>query len=377
MNLLTPKTLSDLNQAFQVSPGGFLVVDQGQPRFAVLNYRTYQQLKTPKISEQPIRKILVTGGAGYIGSVTTQVLREQGYEVLVLDNLSTGQRERVKACKLIVGDLGDRELLQKIFREERIDAVMHFAASVEVEDSVKNPGKYYQNNVVNGLNLLDAMIEHQVRKIVFSSSAAVYGEAVGPLIGEGTACQPTNPYGESKLVFERILHWYGEAFGLGSISLRYFNAAGAWPEAGLGYSLESNHSHLIPRVLDVAAGKTPEARVFGQDYPTPDGSCIRDYIHVLDLADAHVLALQKLGTGNGVHVYNVGTGRGYSVLEVIDEAVEVTGRMIAMKIADRRPGDPPKLVADSSKLKTEFGWQPKYDLKAILFSAWRWHKQGL
>ncbi len=376
-NLLNPQTISELEKAFESSPGGFLVVEQGLPRFAVLDYETYQRLKNQPQARQPRPgRILVTGGAGYIGSVTARLLLDRGYEVVILDQNRTSRLACLPECQFIQGDLMDRALLDKIFSEQPIESVIHFAASVEVEESVQNPGKYFQNNVVTGLQLLDAMVEHGVKSIIFSSSAAVYGEPSRQPIPEETLCQPTNPYGASKLMFEQILQWYQEAFGLQSVSLRYFNAGGAWPEAGLGYSLGEGETHLLPRVLDVAAGRNSEIKVFGQDYETPDGTCIRDFVHVRDLAEAHLLALQKLERERGAYTYNVGTGLGHSVLEVIDTAVEVTGRMIAMQYAARRPGDPAKLIADSSKLKKDLAWQPKYDLRAILESSWQWVRQN-
>ena len=373
-NMISPQTLSDLNKAFEVSPKGFVITDSGTPRFAVVDFATFEKLRTQKKSANPIRKILITGGAGYIGSHAVKVLRQKGYEVVVYDNLSTGRREAVGDAKLIVGDLADREFLAKVFTEEKIDAVMHFAASIEAEESVYKPVEYFQNNVINGLNLLDVMVAYGVSKLVFSSSAAVYGDPTKLPIAEDAACAPANPYGESKLVFEKILKWYAKAYGLHSISLRYFNAAGAWAEEGLGYRRE-DMSHLIPRVLDVAAGKTNEISVFGQDYGTPDGTCIRDYIHVLDLAEAHIAALEKLAASNGAYVYNVGTGRGYSVLEVIDAIMEITGYMILIKTAERRAGDTAKLVADSTKIQKEFGWRPRHDLRSIIQSSWQWHKK--
>lgn len=372
--MLNPETISDLKKAFEAERAGFLVVDSGVPRFAVLGYETYRKLKHTPADVHEKGKILVTGGAGYIGSHTVRVLQEQGYEVVVYDNLSTGRREAVRDCKFIEADLADRSALDKVFSEEAVDAVIHFAASVEVEESVRNPAKYFQNNVTNGLHLLDAMVEHEVSKLVFSSSAAVYGEPQTVPVTEDSPCKPTNPYGESKLIFEQFLKRYGEAYGVHSVSLRYFNAAGAWAEADLGYNRERRESHLVPRVLDVAARKTSEIEVYGQDYATPDRTCIRDYIHVLDLAEAHVLALQKLETSNGSYIYNVGTGLGHSVLEVVDTAVEVTGRMIPIRFSSRRAGDPERLVADSSKLMRELEWRPKHDLASILKSAWEWHK---
>lgn len=371
--MITPETISDLNKALNISPEGFLVVDRGVPKFAVLDYEAYQNLKKQKPGKQ-IKKILVTGGAGYIGSCTVRVLQDEGFDVVVYDNLSTGKREAVRNCKLIVADLGDKSTLDKVFAEEKIDAVIHFAASIEVEESVKNPAKYYQNNVASGLVLLNAMVSHGVKRLVFSSSAAVYGEAAQSPVTENSLCRPGSPYGETKLEFENILKHYGQAYGIHSVSLRYFNAAGAWPEAGLGYNHTGDESHLIPRVLDVAFGKKPEIEIYGQDYPTPDGTGIRDFIHIRDLASAHVAALRHLGRANGSYVYNVGTGRGYSVLEVVDAAVEATGKMIPIKVAPRRAGDPSRIVAANGKIRQELGWEPKHDLASILQSAWQWHK---
>ena len=368
--MLDIQTINDLNKAFASQPEGFLVVDSGRPAFAVLPYQAYQNLKSGE--KDSLKKILVTGGAGYIGSHTVKVLQEEGYEVVVFDNLCTGRREAVN-CKLVMGDLADREALDKIFEQEKFDAVMHFAASVEVEESVHNPAKYFENNVVNGINLLEAMVKHKVSKLVFSSTAAVYGNPARLPADETSACQPTNPYGETKLMFEHILKWYGSAYGLDSVCLRYFNAAGAWADKGLGYS-HNNPSHLIPRVLDVAIGKNSEIEVFGRDYNTPDGTCIRDYIHVLDLAHAHILALKKLEKSTGNLIYNVGTGQGSSVLEVIDAVMEITGHMVIIKSAERRVGDPEKLVADSTKLQKESGWRPQHGLYDIIGSSWAWHK---
>src|SRR3989344_3752523 len=322
MQNLDPKTLSDLNQAFSDSPEGFRVVDQGVPRFAVLDYQTYKKLRS-EIGKAPITgKILVTGGAGYIGSATVRLLRDKGFDVVVYDNLSTGVRERVGDCPL------------------------------------------------------GGMVDHGVQKIVFSSSAAVYGEPIGGVISEDMPCDPTNPYGESKLMFERILRDYAEAYGLRATALRYFNASGSWPEAGVGYRYNGEETHLVPRLLQVAAGTLPELVVNGQNYDTPDRTCVRDYIHIRDLAEAHVLALKRLSTERGFAAYNVGTGKGYSVLEVIEAAMEITGRMVPMRFAERRAGDPPKLVADTSKMKLRWNWQPKHDLNSILESSWQWLQQN-
>ena len=370
--MLEPKTLSDLSKAFQAQPHGFVITDSGRPRFAVLDYETYKKLAA-KQNRPPRRKILVTGGAGYIGAITARLLQQRGYEVVVFDNLSTGRREAVVGCELIVGDLLDKTALENLFARHKFDAVIHFAALIEVEESMADPARYFQNNVVGGLNLLDAMVEAGVPEIIFSSSATVYAEPEHLPIREGNPCAPQNPYGESKYIFERILKSYSEIYGLRAVSLRYFNAAGAWPEEGLGFRLDDN-TLLVPRVLNVARGRAPEIEVFGQDYPTTDGTCIRDYVHVLDLAEAHLAALEKLMENPGYKVYNVGTGRGHSVLEVIDQAVEITGRMIPMKVAPRRSGDLTQSVADSSAFQSATSWRPKHDLQSIIESAWQWHQ---
>lgn len=375
--MLSPNTIGDLYKAFESAPGGFVVVDQGVPRFVVIDYETYRKLKKKEQPSGSARgKILVTGGAGYIGSITTRILQQKGYKVIVFDNLSTGLRERVEGSSLVVADLLDRAALDKVFAENQIEAVIHFAAAIESEESMTDPAKYFQNNVMAGLNLLDSMVEHGASRLIFSSSAAVYGEPSKFPVGEDALCRPTNPYGESKLMFEQILQRYEEAYGLHSVSLRYFNAAGAWLEEGLGPGHLGHQSHLIPRVLEVAQGRAPEIVVNGEDYQTIDGTCVRDYVHVLDLAQAHLLALEKLETVNGSYAYNVGAGAGYSVLEVIDAAVEITGRMIPMKFGPRRAGDSARLVADSSKIKKDLGWAPRHDLKAILESSWRWESEN-
>jgi len=376
MNTLDPKTLSDLNQAFAQSPEGFLVVDQGNPKFAVLDYQTYKKLISEGAKPSQTGKILVTGGAGYIGSATVRVLRDRGYQVVVYDNLSTGVRGRLEGVPLVVGDLSDGKLLRETFDRGQFDAVVHFAASVEVEESVKNPAKYFQNNVVNGTHLLEAMREHGVRKIVFSSSAAVYGEPVGGVIGEDTPCEPSNPYGESKWFFERILQSYCDAYGMKAIALRYFNAAGCWPEAGIGYKNDGSETHLVPRLLQVAAGLRPEIVINGQDYDTPDRTCVRDYVHIKDLAEAHARALERMNLERGFAAYNVGTGKGHSIMQVIEAAMDVTSRMVAMRVAGRRAGDPPKLVADNSKMKLRWSWQPQHNLRSILESSWQWLREN-
>lgn len=321
-------------------------------------------------------KILVTGGAGYIGSHTVKLLQSLGKNVVVLDNLSTGHASRV-SCPLIVGDLSDKKLLDKIFHEYEFEAVVHFAASIIVEESVLFPDKYFENNIANGLNLLDAMAHHKVHKIIFSSSAAVYGEPHYVPVDEDHPKKPLNPYGETKWIFEKILKWYGEAFGISSVSLRYFNASGASLDASLGEDAPVV-THLISKVLRVAAREEEVVKIFGHDYPTPDGTCLRDYIHVEDLALAHQLALKKLETETGVFNYNVGTGKGRSVAEIINACVEITKRMIPIESAPRRPGDPAVLVADPTKIQTELGFEAKYsDVETIIKTAWAWHQKLL
>lgn len=322
------------------------------------------------------KKILVTGGAGYIGSHTVRLLQDQGFEPVVLDNLSSGHAWAV-SCPLIVGDLADKALLHKVFSEYDFDAVMHFAGSLIVEESVLLPGKYFENNVANGLNLINSMAAHGVRKMVFSSSCVVYGEPQYLPIDEAHPKAPINPYGETKLMFEKILKWYFTANDISSVSLRYFNAAGASIDASLGED-KAHVTHLIPRVLRVAARQQEVLEIYGNDYPTSDGTCVRDYIHVLDLAQAHILALKKLGADPGNFVYNVATGVGHSVNEVVTAAMEITNKMIAIEYAPRRPGDPTAMVADAVKIKTELGFTPKYsDLNTILSTAWAWHQKLL
>lgn len=317
--------------------------------------------------------ILVTGGAGYIGSHTVRALQGRGHRVVVLDNLTKGHAAAVRDAKLVRGDTGDRELLLELFKKHNIEAVMHFAASSLVGESVRQPSGYYQNNVVKGLNLLDAMVEAGVPNLVFSSTAAVYGEPVEVPIPEEHPALPTNPYGATKLALEGAMRWYGEAYGLRYASLRYFNAAGADPAGDIGEDHDPE-THLIPLVLRAALGLAPRLEVFGTDYPTPDGTCVRDYIHVCDLADAHVLALEALAGGAASMVFNLGNGSGYSVLEVIRTAEEMVGRPVPVNYAARRPGDPAVLVASSARLKSSLGWLPRFTgLGDIIETAWRWH----
>jgi UDP-glucose 4-epimerase len=319
--------------------------------------------------------ILVTGGAGYIGSHAVKELRKQGYHALVYDNLSTGHQWAVKKDELIKGDLADREYVQSVLEKEKPIAVMHFAASSLVGESIERPELYFRNNVINTLNLLEAMLTNGVKYFIFSSTAAVYGNPHQVPIPEDHPLEPVNPYGEGKIFVEKALRWYGEIHGFKYISLRYFNAAGADPEGELGEAHDPE-THLIPRILEVALGEQPSIEIYGLDYDTPDGTCIRDYIHVTDLAQAHILALEALLNGHSSRVYNLGNQRGFSVKEVVEAAREVTGHPIPTKESPRRPGDPPVLVAGSERIKNELGWKPQYDdLKTILETAWDWMKR--
>ena len=321
-------------------------------------------------------KILVTGGAGYIGSHVVKSLLKAGHEVIVLDNLVKGHQEAVVGGKFIKGDLKDKELLDEVMKKYNIKGVIHLAAHSLVGESMEDPGKYYFNNVSNGVNLLEAMVNNNVNYIVFSSTAAVYGEPEDIPITEDHPLQPTNTYGESKLFFEKILSRYQQIYDLKYVSLRYFNAAGADPEGEIGEEHDPE-THLIPIVLQKALGERDELYIFGNDYPTRDGTCIRDYIHVNDLAQAHILAVEGLADGNNSNIYNLGNGEGYSVKEVIDTASEVIGREIEAKMGDRRPGDPAVLVASSDKIKNDLDWNPEYpDLKTIIKTAWEWHQRG-
>ena len=316
--------------------------------------------------------VLVVGGAGYIGSHMVRMLGREGHHVVVLDNLSTGFAQAVTAGKLVVGDMANRELVKSILVEHKIDAVMHFAAFALVGESVSEPAKYYQNNVVATLHLLEAMRECGVKQIVFSSTCATYGIPEKMPINELTPQRPVNPYGFTKLVIERALDDYAAAYDFGFAALRYFNAAGASPDGGIGEDHDPE-SHLIPIVLQVALGQREKISVFGDDWPTADGTCVRDYIHVDDLGDAHLRALQRLQPGEGLKV-NLGTGNGCSVRQIIETCREVTGREIEEVVGARRPGDPPELVADASKAKQLLGWEPKYQTpKPIIETAWKWH----
>jgi UDP-glucose 4-epimerase len=322
--------------------------------------------------------ILVTGGAGYIGSHAVLALRDAGYEVVILDNLVYGHRElveKVLKVELIQGDTGDRALLDQLFKTREFAAVMHFAAYAYVGESVSQPAKYYRNNVVGTLTLLEAMCEAGIKNFVFSSTCATYGVPQQIPISENQPQQPINPYGMSKLMVEKILSDFEHAYGLRSVRFRYFNAAGADPQGRLGEDHEPE-THIIPLVLLTAMGKRESISVFGTDYDTPDGTCIRDYIHVTDLAQAHILGLEHLLKGGSSEVFNLGNGQGFSIQQVIEAARVVTGRPIPVTLADRRPGDPPILVGSGEKAKRLLGWQPQYaDLETILEHAWQWHQK--
>ncbi len=319
-------------------------------------------------------KVLVAGGAGYIGSQVNADLNRQGHQTVVLDSLIKGHRAAVTSGKLIQGDISDTELVKSILKTEKIEAVIHFAAHSLVGESVTSPAKYFRNNIGGGQALLDAMIECEVKQIVFSSSAAVYGEPVQTPITEDHPQSPTNPYGFSKLTFEGIMKTYDRAYGLCFMALRYFNAAGADPEGNMGEDHQPE-SHLIPIVLQAALGQRGHLELYGTDYPTPDGTCVRDYIHVSDLSQAHLLALEALARGATSNIYNLGNGLGYSNRQVIETAEQVTGKKIPVQDAPRRAGDPAVLVASSERIRKELGWNPRYpQLETIIAHAWNWHR---
>lgn len=318
--------------------------------------------------------ILVTGGAGYIGSHTALYLREKGEEVIIFDNLQKGHAEAVLDAKFYQGDLSDEGLLDEVFSKNDIKSVVHFAANSLVGESVEKPLEYYANNVLGSYTLVKKMVEHGVKNIVFSSTAATYGEPKTIPIKETDPTIPTNPYGETKLAIEKMLKWSDAAYGLKSVCLRYFNAAGADPKGRLGEDHDPE-THLIPIVLEVALGQRDSIKVFGEDYPTEDGSCIRDYIHVIDLAKAHFLALKKLETTNESAIYNLGNGKGFSVKDVIEVCRHVTKKEIKTVIASRRAGDPAVLIASSKKAQQQLGWVPEYpSLEEIILHAWNWHQ---
>jgi UDP-glucose 4-epimerase len=317
-------------------------------------------------------KVLVVGGAGYIGSHMVKMLAKAGHQVVTLDNLSTGYRDAVRYGEFIEGDIADSELLDQVFSSNEFDGVMHFASYIEVGESVRDPAKYFRNNFANTLNLLDAMVRHQVKFFIFSSTAAIFGEPEYTPIDESHPKNPINPYGRSKLMVEQALEDYEKAYGLQSVCLRYFNAAGSDPDGELG-ERHNPETHLIPLILQAASGRRESISVFGLDYPTPDGSCVRDYIHIVDLCSAHLLALELLLAGQGSRRYNLGNGNGFSVLQVIDVVRQQSGKDFKAEQVARREGDPATLVADSEMARSELGWAPQYDdLNVIVQHAWKW-----
>ncbi len=317
-------------------------------------------------------KILIVGGAGYIGSHMVKQLANAGHDVVTLDNLSYGYRDAVKYGDFVQGDLGDDKILDSIFSDGSVDAVMHFAGFIQVGESMTKPSMYYQNNVANTLILLDAMLRHQVKNFIFSSTAAIFGEPDYTPIDEKHNKQPINPYGHSKLMIEQVLDDYDKAYSLRSTCLRYFNAAGADPDGELG-ERHIPETHLIPLILQAASGRRDDIKVFGDDYPTDDGTCVRDYIHINDLCDAHLLALELMIKNNKSARFNLGNGKGFSVKQVIDVVKEVSGKDFKVTIEPRRSGDPAVLVADASLATKELNWQPKFaELKDIVETAWNW-----
>jgi UDP-glucose 4-epimerase len=317
--------------------------------------------------------VLLTGGAGYIGSHLIRALQASGHQCVVVDNLSNGHKAAAGKAKLLTFELGDGERLRTVLRDNKIELVIHLAAFIEAGESVQKPDKYFHNNTMIGLTLLDAMRDAGVNKIVFSSTAAVYGTPTRVPMEETDRLEPINPYGASKLCVEYMLQAYTQAYGLGAVALRYFNVAGAHSDGDIGEAHRSE-THLIPLVLQAARGHRPAVKVFGDDYDTPDGTCIRDYIHVCDLADAHILAAGAIQPGK-IKAFNLGNGEGFSVREVIDTCCQVTGIRIPWEQAPRRPGDPPRLIASSQKALSELNWQPRYPyLKEIVGHAWAWHK---
>ena len=320
-----------------------------------------------------MKNILVIGGAGYIGSHMVRMLAKQGYNPVVFDNLSKGHREAVANYPFELGDLGDKARLTEVFKKYGIEAVMHFAAFAEVGESVKEPSKYYHNNVAKVLDLLDALVENDIKYFVFSSTAATFGEPIRPKIDESHPQNPINPYGNTKLMVEKILADFDTAYGLKATALRYFNASGADDSGEIGES-HNPETHLIPIVLQTAAGKRASIKMFGTDYPTPDGTCVRDYVHVNDLARAHILALEKMFKDNVSERFNLGSGNGFSVAEIVKEAKRITGIDFTVENAPRRDGDPAVLVADSAKAERILGWKPQYNLTRIIETAWNWEQ---
>lgn len=320
-----------------------------------------------------MQRVLLTGGAGYIGSHTAKRLAKSGFEPVTLDNLIEGHRWAVKWGPFIHGDIADQDLVRETVKHYRVQAVLHFAAHASVGESIRGPRKYFHNNLANTLRLVDALLDCSVKRIIFSSTCATYGLPESVPIAEDHPQSPVNPYGESKLMIERVLGWYREAYGMASVSLRYFNAAGADPDGDIG-ELHDPETHVIPLAAGAVLGTHGAMHVYGTDYPTPDGTAIRDYTHVTDIADAHVLALQYLLDGSPGDALNLGTGRGHSVLEVVRTMEQVSRGRVPVIYSKRRPGDPPELVANASKAAKVLGWQPRFtELKDIIATAWQWH----
>jgi len=321
--------------------------------------------------------VLVVGGAGYIGSHMVAALMESGTQAIVLDSLVEGHKQAVwPGAKFYEGNMQDTALLDKIFTENAVTSVVHFAAYVVVSESMENPAKYYENNLVATLNLLQAMLKHNVKKIIFSSTASVYGMAKEMPVTEETPTGPINPYGESKLAVEKVLKWFDVAYGMKHVVFRYFNVAGAHESGKIG---EDHHpeSHLLPNIIKVAQGKRTAMDLFGDDYPTPDGTCVRDYVHVMDLVDAHILGLKRLDTVGESALYNLGSGGGFSNKELIAEVKRVSGIDFPVNVKERRPGDPPTLVASSNKAKAELGWNPtRTNIENVIKTAWKWHAEN-
>jgi len=318
--------------------------------------------------------ILVAGGAGYIGSHVCKMLKKMGFNVFIYDNLSHGYKFLAKYGEFVLGDVGDRRQLELVLKNYKIDVVMHFCAFIEVGESVQNPRKYYDNNLYNTINLVDTMLDCGVNKLIFSSTASVYGMPERVPIDEDDKKDPTNPYGRTKWMIEQLLKDYSDAHGLRYVAFRYFNAAGADPEGELGEAHEPE-THLIPLVLDAALGIRKSIKIFGTDYPTSDGTCIRDYIHVNDLADAHIKGVEYLLNGNPSNYFNLGNGKGFSVREIIDTVKKVTGKDFPVEEVERRPGDTALLIAKSEKARKVLGWKPEYGIEEIITHAWNWHKK--
>ena len=372
--------LQDLINEAQSRGGGLIINQNNKPAVVVMTVDKYNAIISNNMPQTQTqgedfhshnnKQILVTGGAGYIGSHTCRELLKAGYNVVVIDNLSTGKRQNIpEGVKFIEGDIADSKLLKDILTSESIYAVLHFAASIEVEESVREPGKYLQNNAINTANLLAAMAECNVKHFIFSSTAAVYGDQAVVPIPETAKGKPNNPYGYAKFVAEKLIKYHAQFMGLKAVIFRYFNACGCDFD---GTIVPTHHSHLIPIVMEAAAGVRPALKVYGKDYATPDGTCVRDYVHVLDIARAHVVALEKIDGIETFEVYNIGTGKGESVLDVVNAASQILDKKIPLDFQPRRPGDAVTTVADNSKIAEAWGFKPEFsDLETIIKTTWR------